>query len=74
MKNYGKVHSLTKPEAIEITDTKVLIAENIQEVVLNYDNHTLNSFEYDYKEYDKNEYLLQLAEELQAAKILLGVE
>lgn len=74
MKDYGKVHSLNRPEEIEITDAKVFVASNIQEVELTYDDHTLSSFEYDYQEYDKNEYLLQLAEELQAAKILLGVE
>ena len=76
-----KVRSATRPQAIEITPTHVLIASNITPYEEVYDGHTCAGFEYDCTQYTKDEYLLyqsnlisSLSEELQAAKILLGVD
>lgn len=81
MKLHGKVHSSTRPQDVEITDTAVFVATNIQAYSKQIDDYTYNGFEYDWTEYTKDEYLLQqgaqitsLQEELQAAKILLGVD
>lgn len=80
MLNYSKIHSQTRPKDIEITNNKVFIATNIEE----YSNEEISGFEYDYTVYDKDEYIMILAknqediitlrEELEAAKIILGVE
>ena len=80
MLNYSKVHSITRPKDIEITNNKVLIATNI----IPYSDEDLEGFEYECTVYDKDEYIMTLAEnqnniaalreELEAAKIILGVE
>lgn len=81
MKLHGKVRSSTRPQDIEITDTAVFVATNIQPYSKVIDDYTYNGFEYDWTEYSKDEYLIQqgtqiasLQEELSAAKILLGVD
>lgn len=81
MKQHGKVYSSTQPNAIEITDNAVFFASNIQSYSRTIDGHTQSGYEYDCTEYSKDEYLIlqnekiaTLEQELQAAKILLGVD
>lgn len=85
MKEYINVHSNAEPLSIEITPNKVFIAKNISlETRIDERNKEMTYFSYDLLEYDKDEYLkelhqnqidvITLQEELQAAKILLGVE
>lgn len=85
MINYGRVKSSTRPEPMEITATSVFIASNITEYTEDLDGITVNGYEYDYVGYDKDEYLTtvaldnvrainELMDELQAAKIILGVD
>ena len=81
MKNYGKVQSLNQPQEIEIKEDKVFIASNIQSYTIEVEDKEENGYEYDYVEYSKDEYIAllsqqsqQLAEELAATKVLLGVE
>ena len=85
MINYGKIQSSERPQDIEITESKVFTAENIIPYEKEIDEHFVQGFEYDYKEYTKDEYIqlmseenskaiANLQEELAAAKILLGVE
>ena len=81
MKNYGIVYGSTEPQAIEITPTSVFIASNIEPYEEQIDDITISGYKYNYIEYSKDEYLLQqannlveLQEELAAAKVLLGVE
>lgn len=76
-----KVRSATRPNEITITANAVLVASNITPYEETIDDRTITGFEYDCVQYTKDEYLLQqsqeiasLAQELQAAKILLGVE
>ena len=76
-----KVRSSIRPQEVEFTATSVLVASNIQpyeEVVF---DKTISGFEYECTQYSKDEYLLlqsqkiaSLEQELQAAKILLGVD
>lgn len=76
-----KVRSSTRPQEIEFTATTVRVASNItpyEEIVF---DRTISGFEYDCTEYNKDEYLLlqtqkinSLEQELQATKILLGVD
>ena len=76
-----KVRSSTRPQDIEITATSVLVASNITPFEEEVDGHTRSGFVYDCTVYSKDEYLLRqtteiasLAQELTAAKILLGVD
>jgi len=85
MTDYGKVCGASRPQEIEITATSVFIASNIEEYTEEIDGETISGFKYDYVGYTKDEYLStvaiananaikELADELAAAKILLGVE
>ena len=84
MKIYEHTYSMNRPQEIETTSTKVFVASNIEEITLEVEEKTVNCFSYTLTEYDKDEYLdilfkqqtdiAALQEELQAAKILLGVE
>lgn len=81
MKNYGKVYSASRPQEVEFTATSVFIASNIEPYTREMDEDMEEGYEYDYVEYTKDEYLIQqtnkineLQQELEAAKILLGVD
>lgn len=81
MTNLGRVRGNDRPQEIQITNSSVFIASNIQTYEETIDEHYISGFEYDLIQYSKDEYLLLLAQqnnelkdELQAAKILLGVE
>ena len=81
MINHGIQHGTSEPPAIEMTDNYVFIAKNITPYSEEIEGHTVNGFQYEYIQYTKDEYLLQqtaevneLKQELQAAKILLGVD
>ena len=76
-----KVRSSIRPQAIEFTGNLVLVASNIQEYEEVIGDRTLTGYEYDCTQYTKDEYLAiqaaqiaSLAQELEAAKILLGVD
>lgn len=84
MKIYENTYSMNKPPEIETTATKVFVTSNIEEVTIEIEETNVDCFSYTLVEYDKDEYLdklfkqqtdiAALQEELQAAKILLGVE
>ena len=84
MKTYNITYSTTQPEQTEITATKVFIASEIEQITRAPEGIEEQCFQYKLVEYDKDEYILLLSqnntdieslqEELQAAKILLGVE
>lgn len=74
MTNYGRQRGNVQPPEIEITDTAVFIASNITPFTKTYDDKTEEGYEYDYVSYTKDEYIASLAQELKAAKILLGVD
>ena len=84
MVNYGKIKGSVYPNEIEMTTNKVFVASDIEEYTETIDEREVSGYQYDYKEYTKDEYILLMAqnnadvaalrEELEAAKILLGVE
>ena len=85
MTSYGRVKSSTKPNYMEITATIVIISTNITEYEEDLDDIKVHGWEYDCIVYNKDEYLAtlavsnnqainELADELEATKILLGVE
>ena len=63
MISYGKQHSSTLPQPIEITATKVFIASNITPYSTVIDDRQVSGYEYDYVEYNKDEYILKMAED-----------
>ncbi len=76
-----KARSAVQPQAIEITPNYVFVASNITPYEETVDGHTSSGYEYECTQYTKDEYLIYqnqqivaLAQELEAAKILLGVE
>lgn len=80
MKNLGKTYSDTPPKALEITGAKVFISSDVRQAYI--DSNLM--YEFNLIEYDKDEYIAlmaakasridELEEELEAAKILLGVD
>ncbi len=81
MTNYGKQYSMTQPKEIEITDEFIFLAKNITQSTLDIDGHEVVQYEYDLTSYNKNEFfelqnekIQALEQELQATKILLGVD
>lgn len=84
MKDYGVVYSVTQPKVIDFTTNKVYIAKNIIQTTRECDGINEECYQFDLIEYDKDEYIIlleqknadieTLREELEAAKIILGVE
>ena len=84
MTKLTKVRSNAQPPEIEVTASLVLVASNIKEYEQNIEGQVITGYEYDYDIYSKDEYILvmaqktkaieQLQEQLEATKILLGVE
>lgn len=70
MKNYGLVYGEIAPEEVEITESKVFIAENITPYSEVIDEKEISGFMYNYIEYTKDEYiqlLTQKNEEVQTS-------
>lgn len=63
MIDYGKVRSSVEPKPIEITDTKVFLASNIVPYEEEFDDKVVKGFEYEYKSFNKNEYIQYIGEQ-----------
>ena len=81
MINHGIQYSTSRPAEVEMTDKFVFIANNITPYSKEIEEHLIEGFQYEYIQYTRDEYLLQqtekvnaLQQELEAAKILLGVD
>lgn len=85
MINLGTTYSTKRPQAIEITEKKVYIASNIEQCEIEQDfDVTISGYKFNLTEYTKDEYIILMAakanqvdnlqEELEAAKVLLGVD
>lgn len=84
MQHLTNVRSNGKPDSIQIINNKIIIPSNIHNFSLESDEGQISGYEYDCDVYDKDEYLIIIAEqanhiheledELTAAKILLGVD
>ena len=74
MKNLGRIRSTNEPQDIEMTNNSVYVATNIAPYRREIEGHVEEGYEYNCVEYTKDEYLMSLAQQLEAAKILLGVD
>ena len=62
MKNYGLQRSAVEPKAIEITESKVFVATDIEQVTLNMDEQEVQEYQFNLVEYDKDEYIKIISE------------
>ena len=72
MLNHGRVRAGERPENIRIDEFSVWVSENITEVtVLGEDGQTHTEYEFDLKQYDKDEYIHSMDEQLTDAQLAL---
>ena len=62
MKDYGLQRSAVEPMNIEITESKVFIATNIEQVTVTIDEQEINEYQFNLVEYDKDEYIRIISE------------
>lgn len=84
MKKITKVHSDICPPEIKVMEGYVFVASNITQYTETIDDKQVTGYQYSYTIYTKDQYITliaqqtkaieQLQDELQAAKILLGVD
>lgn len=60
MVNYGHIYSSEKPQEVEMTNTLVFVASNIQPFSRTLDDRAETGFEYDCICYTKDEYIRQI--------------
>lgn len=60
MVNYGHIYSSEKPQEVEMTNTLVFVASNIQPFTHILDGRAETGFEYDCICYTKDEYIRQI--------------
>ena len=81
MINHGKVRSTIKPESIKIDEYSVWVSEDIKEIqvedelemseVKTKKKSTHTEYEYNLTQYDKNEYILQEAQQITDTELAL---
>lgn len=62
MKDYGLQRSAVEPQAVEITETKVFVATDIEQVTVNMDEQEVQEYQFNLVEYDKDEYIKMISE------------
>ena len=62
MKNYGLQRSAVEPKAVEITESKVFVATDIEQVTLTMDEQEVQEYQFILVEYDKDEYIKIISE------------
>lgn len=62
MKNYGLQRSAVEPKAVEITESKVFVATDIEQVTLTMDKQEVQEYQFNLVEYDKDEYIKIISE------------
>ena len=72
--DYGRIQSTERPQDVEMTDTQVFMADNIEEYEKEIDGHAVQGFEYDYKSYTKDEYIQFLNDKRVVELLADGIE
>lgn len=62
MKNYGLQRSAVEPKTVEITESKVFVATDIEQVTLTMDEQEVQEYQFILVEYDKDEYIKIISE------------
>jgi len=63
MKDYGRVRSNRRPEAVEMTRDMVFVSSNITPYTDTLDDREDSGFEYNYVSYTKDEYIEKITKE-----------
>lgn len=71
MVNHGKVRAGEAPENIVIDDYSVWVADNVREVTVTDEQGTRTEYEYDLKQYEKNEYIHEMDSQLTDTQMAL---
>lgn len=71
MINHGVQIGSVQPPEIEITDTSVFMASNVQPYQADIDGHIVNGYRYDYIEYTKDEYIAKLHQDVLDTQLAL---
>ncbi len=71
MVNLGKVRAAEAPENMVIDEYSVWIAENITEVTVTDEQGTHTEYEFDLKQYNKDEYIHAMDDQLTDAQLAL---
>ena len=84
MKKINNIHSSAIPPEIKVTSDSVYVASNIHSYTQTIQDYEISGYEYDCTIYTKDQYILiiaqqtkaieELEDQLEAAKILLGVD
>lgn len=62
MKNYGVQKSSMLPNNFEITNSKVFVYENIEEIISKFEDQEITEYQFNLIEYDKDEYIKIISE------------
>ena len=62
MKNYGLQRSAVEPKAVEITESKVFVATDIEQVTVTMNEQEVQEYQFNLVEYDKDEYIQIISE------------
>lgn len=62
MKDYGLTRSTVAPQNIEIMQTKVFVASDVEEVTTSTDDGEITEYQFNLVEYDKDEYIRMMSE------------
>lgn len=62
MKDYGLTRSTTEPQAVEIKETKVFVATDIEQMTVTTDEGDVQEYQFNLVEYDKDEYIRMMSD------------
>ena len=71
MVNHGKVRACHEPENIVIDECSVWVSENVTTVTVHDEEGTHTEYEFDLKQYDKDEYIHDMDAQLTDAQMAL---
>ena len=71
MTNYGRVRATESPENVVVDESSVWISENITTVTVTDEQGTRTEYEFDLKQYEKDEYIHAMDDQLTDAQLAL---
>lgn len=66
MKDYGLQRSTIVPKAVEITETKVFVATDIEQVAVTMEEQEIQEYQFNLVEYEKDEYIKMISDKNEA--------
>lgn len=71
MKDYGLQRSAVKPLGVEIAESKVFVATNIELITVQDEKSEREEYQFNYVEYDKDEYIGNLEKQVTETQMAL---